>query len=120
MKRTGTTNPELRNLIIELKKKAIESNIKLWKRIASEIEKPARQRRRVNLYKINRFTKKDETALVPGKVLSLGKLDKKITIAALSFSDHALSKIKAAGAKSITLKELLKSNPEGKKVRIIG
>ena len=107
-------------LILELKKKSSELKVKLWKRIAKELQKPSRRQRKVNLYKINKHTKKDETALVPGKVLSLGNLDKKITIAALSFSDKALEKIKAANAKPITIKELLKTNPKANKVRIIG
>ncbi|MEA3430037.1 MAG: 50S ribosomal protein L18e [Nanoarchaeota archaeon] len=120
MKRTGPTNLELKNLILELKKKSSDSKILLWKRIARDLEKPSRQRRKANLYRINRYTRDDEIALVPGKVLSLGNIEKKITIAALNFSDHAIIKINAAGAKAITIKELLKQNPEGKKVRIIG
>ncbi|MBW3004073.1 50S ribosomal protein L18e [Candidatus Woesearchaeota archaeon] len=112
----GPTNLELKNLILDLKKK--ES--KLWKRIVKDLQKPSRIRRKVNIYKINKYTRPDETALVPGKVLSLGNIDKKITIAALSFSDAAVKKITAAGAKPITINQLFRQNPEGKKVRIIG
>ncbi|MBW3015000.1 50S ribosomal protein L18e [Candidatus Woesearchaeota archaeon] len=120
MKRTGPTNIHLQKLIRELKKKAIDSNIRFWKVIAKELEKPTRKRRRVNLYKINKSIRKDETAVVPGKVLSLGEIDKKIIIAGLSFSEKALDKINKAGSKALSIEELFEKNPEAKKVRIIG
>jgi len=119
MKRTGPQTLELKDLIKELKTLASKENVKLWKRIASDLEKPTRIRRKTNLYKINKYTKEDETAIVPGKVLSLGDLTKKITIAAYQFSDASLNKINKVG-KAISIKELMKQNPKGKKVRIIG
>lgn len=119
MNRTGPTTQELKNLIVELRKLSSKQKIKLWKRIADDLEKSTRQRREVNLYKINKYTKKDETALVPGKVLSLGNLEKKITIAAYKFSAEAKNKINKIG-KAITIRELIKENPKGKKIRIIG
>ncbi|MEK6841071.1 MAG: 50S ribosomal protein L18e, partial [Nanoarchaeota archaeon] len=118
-KHTGPTTLELRKLIIELRKLASKQKVKLWKRIANDLEKPTRKRREVNLYKINKYTRNNEIALVPGKVLSLGNLDKKLTIAAYQFSKQAKEKINKIG-KAITIKELIKENPKGKKVRIIG
>ena len=50
-KRTGLTNPQLQDLIKELKKKSIEHKVKIWKRIADDLEKPVRQRRIINFYK---------------------------------------------------------------------
>ncbi|MBU2633814.1 MAG: 50S ribosomal protein L18e [Nanoarchaeota archaeon] len=119
MKRTGPQTLELKDLIKELKTLASKEDVKLWKRIASDLEKPTRIRRKTNLYKINKYTKDDETAIVPGKVLSLGELTKKITIAAYQFSDASLNKINKIG-KAISIQELIKQNPKGKKVRIIG
>jgi len=92
MKPTGTTNPQMRDLINELKKKSIEHGVNIWKRIALDLEKSTRQRRIVNLYRINRYTKKDETVVVPGKVLSVGDLDHNVVVAAFSFSESALEK----------------------------
>lgn len=118
-KRTGTTNKVLKDLIAELKKFSTKENVKIWKRIAKDLEKPARQRRKANIYKIGKYTKKDETVIVPGKVLSEGELTNKITIAAWQFSEKAKEKINKIG-KAISIKELMKTNPKGKKVRIIG
>ena len=113
------TNPQVTELIKELKVLSIKENIKLWKRISKDLEKPTRNYPSVNLWKINKYTKNDETALIPGKVLSQGDLNKKITIAALNFSQEAKDKINKTG-KAISIKELKKENPKGKKVRIIG
>ncbi len=120
MKRTGPTNPLLKDLIEELKKRSNEQSVNLWKRIALDLEKPTRQRRVVNLSRINRYTKENDIIVVPGKVLGSGILNHKLTISAYQFSDQAKDKIEKAGAKIISLLELSKEKPDGKKLRIIG
>lgn len=115
MKRTGPTNPNLKELIKELKTLSIKEKVGVWKAIAKELEKPTRSRRKVNLYKINKYSNDGETAVVPGKVLSLGQIDKKVTVAAYQFSDAAKKKLSS----SITIQELMKKNPKGKNIRII-
>ena len=120
MKRTGPSNTHLQTLIKELKTQAITQDVSLWKRIAVELEKPTRQRRAVNLSRINRHTKDAELIIVPGKVLGSGSLDHKITISAWSFSDGALEKLKQQQCEVLTIRDLLKKNPKGQKVRILG
>lgn len=119
-KRTGTTNPILFNLIMELKKRSREQSVNLWRRIANDLAKPTRQRRVVNLSSISRYTKENETIVVPGKVLGAGNLNHKLTISAFQFSNGAKEKIEKAGAKVVPLLELSKENPTGRGVRIIG
>jgi large subunit ribosomal protein L18e len=118
MKPTGPTNPLLQGLIQELKKKSVEHGVNIWKRIASDLEKPTRKRRIVNLYKINKYTKENETVVVPGKVLSVGDLDHPVTIAAFSFSGAALNKINKKG-KAMLINDLIKESPKGKRIRIM-
>ena len=119
MKRTGPTNPELRSLIEELKKKSREHEVNLWSRVADDLERSTRQRRIVNLYKINKYTKDKETIVVPGKVLGVGELDHNVIVAAFKFSGSALDKINKVG-KAISINELMKESPKGKKIKIIG
>ncbi|MBI2650256.1 50S ribosomal protein L18e [Candidatus Woesearchaeota archaeon] len=119
-KRTGPSNPILLRLIMELKKKSSEQNANIWKRVADDLEKPTRQRRIVNLSSISRYTKENETIVVPGKVLGAGNLEHKLTISAFQFSGGAKEKIEKAGAKIVPLLELSKENPNGKGIRIIG
>lgn len=114
------TNQHLANLIRDLKRLGSENKSAFWKKIADDLKKPARKKRIVNLSKLDRITKENETIIVPGKVLGTGLLNHKLTIAAWSFSGNALEKIAQANAKAIHIKDLMKESIEGKHIRIIG
>jgi len=113
MRKTKATNEKLRELISELKKQKEP----IFKRLASELSRSARNRRAVNLSRIDVHIKAGETAVVPGKVLGSGKLTKKLTIAAFQFSEGAKELIKTAGGEAISLSDLIKKKG---KMRIIG
>ncbi len=113
-------NEQVMQLIESLKTAAITNKVPLWKRIATELENPTRSRREVNVYKIENVAREGEIIIVPGKVLGSGVLSKKVTIAALSFSESAKNKIIAQKGEALTIKELLEKNPQGSKVRIMG
>ena len=98
--------------------KAAKANI--WKRVASELAKPTRQRREINLTKIDMMHKEGFTLVVPGKVLSSGTLSNKVTVAAFAFSQSAKEKITAAGGKVLSLEDALKANADGKKCKLVG
>ncbi|HID25375.1 MAG TPA: 50S ribosomal protein L18e, partial [Thermoplasmata archaeon] len=49
-----------------------------------------------------------------------GKLTKKIKVAAWGFSDKAKKKIQKAGGRCLSIEDLVKENPTGKGVRIVG
>ncbi|MEK6904147.1 MAG: 50S ribosomal protein L18e [Nanoarchaeota archaeon] len=116
MVRTGPTNENLRGLIVSLRQVSRKLKIPLWMRIAEELERPTRARRSVNIHRIEKYAKDGETVIVPGKVLGTGDLTKKVKVAAFRFSGSAKSKIKSA----MSIEQLLKENPKGKGVRIIG
>lgn len=118
--RTGPTNAELKSLIQELRKKAYVDNAMIWRRIADDLSKPSKQRRTINLSRINRYTKPNETVIVPGKVLSSGNLDHSLTIAAWQFSQQAKQKIEKANSKAISIRDIMKENIKGKRVRVLG
>ncbi len=114
-------NAKLKETIQELKKISIEKKIPLWKRVATELEKSNRRRRRiVNLTRINLHTKSGETILVPGKVLANGELDHKVSIVAWKFSQQAINKIKEAKGEIIHLEDFMKKEIKGRRVRLIG
>ena len=113
---SGTSDINLRKLISSLKKMKKD----LWRKVAEDLERPRRIRRLVNLSRISLYTQEGEIALVPGKVLGDGTLNKKIKVAALNFSSSAREKIKAAGGTALSIHELAEKNPEAKGVRIIG
>ncbi|MBI4738015.1 50S ribosomal protein L18e [Candidatus Woesearchaeota archaeon] len=118
--RTGTSNPQLQSLIVELRKKAQVDRVPLWKRVAFDLEKPTRMRRVVNLSRLNRFTRDNEVIIVPGKVLGSGIIDHKITIAAFDFSDGAVEKLLKQNCDVLSIEELLVKNPKASAVRIMG
>ena len=116
MNKTGPTNIHLRKLISEVKKQKSG----FWQAIADELSKSARIRKSVNLSRISRHSKAGEIVIVPGKVLSAGKLDHKLTVSAWQFSSSARAKIMEAGGKAITINQLVKENPKGTGVKILG
>lgn len=120
MKRTGPTNTEAQQLIATLKQCALKENAPVWTRIADDLEKPSRQRRIVNIYKLDKYAKDGDVIVVPGKVLGMGDLHRKVKVAAFTFSQQAVDKIHGAGGQTFAIHEVLQKNPKGKNVRILG
>jgi large subunit ribosomal protein L18e len=74
----------------------------------------------VNLSRVNRYTDKNATVVVPGKLLASGNLDHAVTVAAFAASDKAKAKLASAKAKYLSITELVEKNPSGSNVAIIG
>lgn len=118
-KPTGPTNQYLRKLIVYLEKASKKNNAKIWKYVAELLSKPRRKRIEVNLYKIDKLAKDNDTVLIPGKVLGIGEVNKKVKIAAWKFSEAALKKLKEKNIEVLSIKELVEKNPKGSNVKII-
>ncbi len=110
------TNLNLIRLIRDLKKLSNKEKVSIWKSVAKNLERPTRKMRKVNMWRINKVTKENETIIVPGKVLGYGELDHKVNIAAYQFSEGAKGKVD----NFMLIEELMQKNPKGSKVRIIG
>ncbi|MDR2707289.1 MAG: 50S ribosomal protein L18e [Nitrososphaerota archaeon] len=119
MIQTESTNPELIQLIKQLKKESREKSAPIWIAVAKQLAKPRSQRVAVNLSSINRNTKRDDIVVVPGKILGTGSLTHPITIAAFSISELAKAKLDAIKAKYVTIPELIANNPKGSNIKII-
>lgn len=118
--KSKSTNPQLIQLIKILRQKSRENNAQIWKNIAKRLAKPRRKSITVNISRLNRHTDKNETVVVPGKVLGAGRLNHPINVAAFSFSKKAEEKIRAVKGKPISILQLAKKNPKGSKIKIIG
>ncbi|MCK4859771.1 MAG: 50S ribosomal protein L18e [Candidatus Omnitrophica bacterium] len=118
-KRTGPTNQKTQELIISLKKQSRKEKVKLWRDIADRLQKPARKRAEVNLNKLEKYCKKNETALIPGKLLGDGSLTKPLTVSALNASESAIKKLQLTKSMYLSIEELMVKNPKGKKIRIM-
>ncbi len=119
MRQTETTNPELIQLIRQLKKESREKDAPIWLEVADQLAQPRSQRAAVNLSSINRNTKRADTIIVPGKILGTGSLTHPITVAAFNVSEKAKAKLDAIKAIYISIPELLEKNPKGSNIKII-
>ncbi len=108
-------NQILASLIESLNKEAKP----VWKKVASELSRPRRNRVEVNLSKLEQYADEGTTLVVPGKVLGSGVVSKKVNVAAFAFSGRAKELIGAAGGKAMSIESLHKSNPEGRGVMIL-
>ena len=107
-------NPELVKTILVCKKN------KEWKKVAEILTRPTREKIIINLDKINSETKEGDTVIVPGKVLSQGEIDKKIRIAALSFSEKAQEKLKKTKSEVVSILDEIKINKNAQGIKVIG
>lgn len=105
-------SPELREIIINSKKN------EKWLEVSSLLG-PTRKRLIVNLDEIDKQTKPGETIVIPGKVLSMGEINKKIKIIALKFSGKAKEKLIKAGCEIALLNSEIEKNKDAKGVRIL-
>jgi large subunit ribosomal protein L18e len=119
MKEPKSTNPELIKLIRFLKKQGREKEASIWRDVAKHLSKAKQRRAAVNLSRINRYTQKGDSVVVPGKLLGAGALDHTVTVAAFSASEKAKAKIEEAKAKYLSITELVEKNPKGANVKII-
>lgn len=119
MGKLSKSNENLLKLIEELKVLSYKKKARIWKDVAKRLSKPSRNWAEVNVSRIARHAKKKETILVPGKLLGAGIIDIPLTVAAFSSSESARKKIKDAGGKAITIRELMEANPNGSNVRIM-
>lgn len=90
-----------------------------WLNIASLLTYPRSKRPSINLDKINHETKEGDKILIPGKVLSVGELTKKIEIIAVNFSKEAIEKIKKSKSEFKYIEEEIKENPKAEGIKII-
>ncbi|MEM1515000.1 MAG: 50S ribosomal protein L18e [Candidatus Bathyarchaeia archaeon] len=120
MRKRGTTNPNLMELIRLLRKVSNQYKARIWRALADHISRSHSRRITVNISRLNRYTREGDIIVVPGKVLGAGILDHAVTIAALAFSKQAQEKILMAKGKCISIQELIKLNPKGSNVKIIG
>jgi large subunit ribosomal protein L18e len=120
VKKAKTVNPELIGLAHFLKSQGRENKAEIWSDIAERLIKPKRKRIAVNLSRLNRYTKRNDMVVVPGKVLASGEITHPIKVTAFTFSAKAREKIANARGKCLTFPDLVKKNPKGSNVKIIG
>ncbi|MDE1726296.1 MAG: 50S ribosomal protein L18e [Thaumarchaeota archaeon] len=114
------TNQVVIQMAKELKVASKKNKAPIWLKLAEMALKPSRTKRVVNLGQINRFVSDNDVVVVPGKVLGTGNISHKITLCSFSISTTGAKKVTQSGGKIVDFAQLIKSNPTGKGVKIIG
>ena len=113
-------DPSRVELIKAVEKTAHKEDSDLWAVVADELSRVRKNRREVNVYKINKYSSNGDVVVVPGKVLGDGMLEHKVVVAAFKFTQGARKKIVDAGGEPMSISDLLKKNPKGSKVKLLG
>lgn len=104
------TNPELVEAIYLAKKNN-------YLDLAKKLSGPTKLQSKVNVGELNDL--KENKIIVVGKVLGSGAIDKKISVAALGFSEEAKTKLNKKNCEIKSIKQMLKDNENIKEARII-
>ena len=113
-------NPIHDNTIKILKRASKSSGANIWLTTSKYLSKSVSRKRKVNVGKIAKVTKKDEVVLIPGKVLGGGAVSHRIIIGAYAFTKSAADKIKNAGGEVLSIPVFVERYPTGKDVKLIG
>jgi large subunit ribosomal protein L18e len=97
------TNENLVKTLILLKKD------KKWEEVSKILSKPKRKQVRYNLDEIDKKVKDNQVVVIPGKVLGVGELNKKVKLISFSFSDKAIKKLEKSKIKYSTIGEEINS-----------
>ena len=114
------TNQVVIRMASDLRKASVANDAPIWRKLAEYALKPSIARRDVNVNRINELTKENDTVVFPGKVLGTGAISHKITLCSFSISNSAAAKVLASGGKIISHSDLIKQNPTGKGVVLLG
>ncbi len=104
----------------ELRVASKKNKAPIWSKLAELALKPTRARRVLNLGQIDKFVNDNDIVVVPGKVLGTGNVSHKITLCSFSISATGAKKVTQSGGKIMNFAQLIKNNPTGKGVKIIG
>ena len=107
------TNP----VLLETIKQAYRN--KGWLKVAQKLSSSTRKYDSVNLERIDKESKAGDTIIILGKVLSIGKITKKLRICSLSSSTSALEKMKEAKSEAVSILDEIKSNPKAQGIKVI-
>lgn len=112
-------NIYLIKLIRELKKEYRKTNRRIYLRIAELLSRTRKNRVEVNLKKIDKYSEDGEIIIVPGKVLGVGNINKKIKLYAYKYSFNAMEKLRKNEIQFGYIEDILEKGLEKGKIKII-
>jgi large subunit ribosomal protein L18e len=117
MKALDKKNLQTQKLISELYRLSKDKKKEVYAVIAKSLMAPTRKINAVNFFKLQKSSHvvDGDIIVIPGKLLAVGTLEKKITIYANGFSESAKAKFKNIKL----LSDLIKDNVDYKKIKLI-
>jgi len=112
--KSKTTNVVLFDTIRELKKYSDKTKTKVYRAVAVKLAVPASQKVELNVSKIDKYAKANETMIIPGKVLGSGTISKKVNVVAFNASQSAQKKIISAGGSFLEIRDYIAKSPKNK------
>ncbi len=107
MRTTGPTNPELKRMILSLKK------LKKYPDLVKKLERPRRRKSSINVADIEKL---NEHKIFAVEVLGAGEITKPVTVYSWRYSASAKEKIHKAGGKALSLDDLIRNKDDVKVV----
>jgi len=114
------SNPVLHRTVSSLRQVSREHGSAVWRTLAERLEGSRRNWAEVNLSRVARHAKPNETLAIPGVLLAAGTVTFPVRIAAFRASATARQKVEAAGGHVLDLPALAGQVPKGTGVRILG
>jgi large subunit ribosomal protein L18e len=90
-----------------------------WMKYARFLSQSTRKHSSVNLREIDKQTSMGDTVMVPGRVLSIGDMTKKVKICSFGISGQALEKLKKTKSAWCSILDEIKSNPRAEGLKVI-
>lgn len=107
------TNPKLAAAIY------LATKSPAWLKLAKMLSQSTRKHSSVNLEEIDKQTSMGDTVLVPGRVLSVGEITKKIKICSFGISKEALERLTKTRSEWVHILDEIKKNPRAEGLKII-
>jgi len=90
-----------------------------WNKYAKILSQSTQKQSSVNLEVIDKQTSIGDTVLVPGRVLSMGEITKKIRICSFGISKEALERLAKTRSEWVNILDEIKKNPKAEGLKII-
>jgi large subunit ribosomal protein L18e len=107
------TDPRLAAVIF------LASKNKAWFKFAKLFSQATRQHAVANLSAIDKQTSMGDTILIPGRVLSVGEITKKIRVASFGISKEARERLNKTRSEWIHILDEMKKNPKAEGIKLI-
>jgi ribosomal protein L18E len=125
MKKTSISRTQLKERIHKKTNPQVAAAIFLaakspsWAKLSKLLSQSTRKQSAVNLKEIDSQAKMGDTIFVPGRVLSVGEITKKIRICSFGISKEAREKLTKTRSEWVSILDEIKKNAKAESLKVI-